>query len=365
MSLFLLAKIPQKRHNRNAGFILRSRKKGSNPMTACRKGIAILLAYIFVFAALPAIAEEKEALYNAIITYNFASSYTNVYAEMDQDSEVYTQYYAGRSLKITAVYPNWVEIQYRDGVAYILRHRVDHVTPIDKASTPPYGVWVNTLYAEADDDIYIYSEKSEDSSLLDVITRGGKVSFIGVEDGWGVVVYKRQYGYVNTSRLKELKRVSPDAETETDPNVPIAVYTSFYSDNVTRINNLAVCCLRLNRVMKPRDELNFNQSVGPFNIANGYLPAPVLIDGETKMGYGGGSCQVSSTIYNTILQLPGITVTERHPHGSNGAPYLPHGTDASSGDLNFRFRNDYPFSIRIEGSIHDLALFIAIYKEVE
>ncbi|MBR4499226.1 MAG: VanW family protein, partial [Paludibacteraceae bacterium] len=38
----------------------------------------------------------------------------------------------------------------------------------------------------------------------------------------------------------------------------------------------------------------------------------------TTTGYGGGSCQVSSTLYNTVLQLPGITVTERHPHGSNG-----------------------------------------------
>ena len=87
-------------------------------------------------------------------------------------------------------------------------------------------------------------------------------------------------------------------------------------------------------------------------------------DGELIMSPGGGSCQVSSTLYNTILQLPGITVLERHAHGVNGASYLPHGVDASSGDLNFRIRNDYSFPIRIEGSVHDFALFIAIYKEV-
>ena len=88
----------------------------------------------------------------------------------------------------------------------------------------------------------------------------------------------------------------------------------------------------------------------------------VLIDGETKMGYGGGSCQVSSTLYNTVLQLQGITILERHAHGASGAAYLPHGMDASSGALNFRMANDFGFPIRIEGSCHDLALTILIYR---
>ena len=87
-----------------------------------------------------------------------------------------------------------------------------------------------------------------------------------------------------------------------------------------------------------------------------------LVDGVTKMGYGGGSCQISSTLYNTVLQLPGITIVERHPHGASGAAYLPHGVDASSGDLNFKMRNSYSFPIRIEASCHDLCLFMAIYR---
>ena len=334
------------------------------------KRLCLLLAALLMIAALPcpdrrASAEPPTALYNAIITYNYASSYTNVYRQMDTESEVLTKYYAGHALKVTAVYPNWVEIQYRDDVAYVLRHRIDRVTPINIRQTPPYGVWVNRYYTVAEDDIRIYAEKDTASELLTVLTRGAKLAMIGVEDGWAVVVYKRQYGYADTSSMKALYPVSPDPETESDPGVPIAVYCSFYSDNVTRTSNLAVCCKRLNRVMKPGDVLDFNGTVGPFNKENGYLPAPVLIDGVTKQGYGGGSCQVSSTIYNTVLQLPGITVTERHPHGSNGAPYLPHGTDASSGDLNFKIRNDYSFPVRIEGSIHDLCLFIAFYREAE
>ena len=76
------------------------------------------------------------------------------------------------------------------------------------------------------------------------------------------------------------------------------------------------------------------------------------------------ACQVSSTLYNVVLQLPGITVLQRRAHGDNGASYLPIGVDAAVGNsaLNFRFRNDYPFPIRIDASAQDGALTIAIYK---
>ena len=332
-----------------------------------KRWFAALAALVMALCAFGASADGDvpQPLYSGIITHNFASSYTNVYREMDTDSEVLDQYFAGRTLRISAVYPNWVEILYGTGVAYVIRHRVDRVVPLNEKSTPPYGVWVNRYYTIAEDDILIHAEKDPSSEVLSVLTKGARLAMVGVEDGWGVCVYHRQWGYVDTSTLSALYPVSPCAETETDPKVPIAIYCSFYSDNVTRTSNLAVCCLRLNRVMKPGDSLNFNGSVGPFKEANGYLPAPVLIDGGTTQGYGGGSCQVSSTLYNTVLQLPGVTVTERHPHGSNGAPYLPHGTDASSGNLNFRIRNDYPFPIRLEGSIHDFCLFIAVYREAE
>lgn len=51
-------------------------------------------------------------------------------------------------------------------------------------------------------------------------------------------------------------------------------------------------------------------------------------NGNKKKGYGGGNCQVSSTLYNAVLAVPSLTVTERHPH-SNHVPYVPEGKDAA------------------------------------
>jgi len=64
-----------------------------------------------------------------------------------------------------------------------------------------------------------------------------------------------------------------------------------------------------------------------------------------------------------ILQLNGVTVLRRAPHGANGIKYLPHGVDASSGMLNLVFRNDYSFPISITAHVQDGSLFVAIYKD--
>ncbi len=320
---------------------------------------ALALA-LMLSAALPAMAED--ALYTAIVTRNYPNSTTNVYKEMDTDSTKLKWLDPGAKLTIFAVYPGWVKVQSGNTVGYILRHRVDNVEPIDPVNTPHYGVEKYQYYAVLSQPVDLYNDKSHDAKVLTSMTPGAYVSIIGIEEGWAKLIYHRQYAYIDTRLLTELLPVAPDAESAL-PGEPIAVYMTFFSNNENRINNLRVACSRMNRVMQPGDELLFNDTVGRFTAANGYLPAPVLIDGELVSGYGGGSCQVSSTLYNVVLQLPGLTVTERSPHGANGASYLPHGVDASSGDLDFHFRNDYPFAVRVDSHIQDFGMFIVIYKE--
>lgn len=325
-----------------------------------KKLFSSALILILLLSAMPCIAED--ALYTAIVTRNYENSTTNIYKAMDTNSTKLKWLNPGAKLTILAVYPNWVKAQSGNTVGYILRHRVDRVEPIDPVNTPHYGVEKYQYYTVLSQPVDVYEDKSHDSAVLSSMTPGAYVAIIGIEEGWAKLVYHRQYGYIDTRLLDDLLPVAPQAETAL-PGEVIAVFISFFSNNENRINNLRVACDRMNRVMQPGDKLLFNDTVGRFNAANGYLPAPVLIDGELVSGYGGGSCQVSSTLYNTVLQLPGLTVTERSPHGANGAPYLPHGVDASSGALDFHFRNDYPFAVRLDSHIQDFGMFIVIYKE--
>ena len=329
--------------------------------------IALALALCLMVPCAQAAEKKKkiETIYNGIITRRFANSYTNVYEKMDSDSKVIKTMSAGNKIEIVELSPGWVGIRVGSGVGYVLRHRIDVTDNPNPGAVPDYPVTPQEFYVVIDRDVEVKADKSRDSETLSTLTEGARVSICGMEDGWAKVIHKRVYGYINSNDLTELLPVADSIETA-DRNTPISVFTSFYSNNPDRIVNLARCCELISTVLQPGETMNFNNVVSPFSAANGYKLAPVLKDGETKMGYGGGSCQVSSTLWDTLMQLPGITVLRRNPHGANAASYLPHGMDAASGTntQNFIFRNDFDFPIRIDASTHDLALFVAIYKEI-
>lgn len=330
-----------------------------------KKLIAFLLAAVLLIGCLPMqAASAKDVLYRGIITHRFKDSYTKVYTKMDKDSKAIKVLDPGNKINITTLYPEWVEVVLNDGkTGYIIRQRIDVTETVDPVNTPPYPTWVQPYYIEIDRTVEVKSDKDAASETLSVLTDGARVAVLGCEDGWVKLIFHRQYGYINSNDIAELLPVAPHAETA-GTEVPLAVFTSFYNDNESRINNLMVACGYISKTLQPGESMNFNDTVSPFSKENGYMPAPVLVDGELSEGYGGGSCQVSSTLWDTLIQLTGITVTMRKPHGNSGAAYLPHGMDASSGrdDLNLIFRNDYPFPVRIDASCHDHALFVAVYK---
>ena len=327
-----------------------------------------LMLILCILCAPAAYAAEKKSdvLYEGIITRRYPNSYTNVYDRMDSETgKVIKTMNAGNKIQILDVYPGWVAIKAGSGVGYVMRHRIDVTGNPDPVHTPNYPIVSMSYYAVIGRDVEVKADKDAESETLSLLTAGARVAIEGFEDGWAVVIHKRVYGYINTNDLSEILPVAAD-EASADADTPLSVFNSFYNDNPDRIVNLGVCCKFISRVVQPGETMNFNNEVSPFNAANGYRLAPVLVDGETKMGYGGGSCQVSSTLWDALMQLPGITVLRRNPHGDNAASYLPHGMDAASGTdtQNFIFRNDYDFPIRIDASTHDLALFVAIYKEM-
>ena len=67
---------------------------------------------------------------------------------------------------------------------------------------------------------------------------------------------------------------------------------------------------------------SFCDTVGKATSSKGYQKADVYThDGEVTKALGGGNCQVSTTLYNAVLKVDGLNVTERHVH-SNSVPYI-------------------------------------------
>ncbi len=254
------------------------------------------------------------------------------------------------------------------GVYYLGRHNVDTITPLT-AATPSYGVIPNRFVARAAADTALFAARDKASEVVFSIPKGTRLSFWMISDGWAIVPYRRLVGYIWLGDLAELTPVSPSVDYAREGDI-ISAFTSFYSVketelNIGRMENIRVGCGYINNTYLPGQEFNFNRIAGPYRMSRGYLPSPVLVDGETTAGYGGGTCQVSSTLYNALLQIPqGIEIVWRRPHGPGGASYLPHGVDAAVGatNLNLIFKNIFPFPITLDCSAENGSLCICIRK---
>ena len=94
---------------------------------------------------------------------------------------------------------------------------------------------------------------------------------------------------------------------------------------------------------------------------NGFMKAPVYLSSGSSEDYGGGICQVSTTLYCAALYA-NLQITERHNH-----IYVIHywptpGCDATVdwGHLDFRFRNNKDYPIKIKMSYENKKLTAAI-----
>ncbi len=297
---------------------------------------------------------------------------SSAYTQRSKDAD--KVFYNASSVNAEVLYvgATWAIIRYQGKIGYIKRSRLHAAVPVDAAATPPYGVQKCTYIARTAVTCPLYKSMSTDDASWLVMNPGTLVGLWVIQDGWAVVPYWRTYGYIPLDALTDLIPVSP-TDTPLSEETPIAAYTSYYKmtqdkTNKSRIVNIRVACERLTRVMQPGESLDFNKDVGPYRKALGYQEAWVLIDGTSVKGYGGGTCQVSSTLYNAVLQLPGVEILQRRPHGPDGAKYLPHGVDAAVGNdaINLRFRNNYDFPIRVEGhTSDDGALTMVVYRVQE
>lgn len=110
----------------------------------------------------------------------------------------------------------------------------------------------------------------------------------------------------------------------------------------------------------PGEEFSFNKRVGTFSKDAGYRKAPVSYNGQLIDDWGGGVCQTSTTLYNAAL-LSGMEILERNHHRFQPS-YVPPGRDAAVAfsNIDLRFKNPYPYAVRIEGEASGDRLVVRI-----
>ena len=140
--------------------------------------------------------------------------------------------------------------------------------------------------------------------------------------------------------------------------------TKIYTKDKERQNNISITCNSLNNTfVENGDTFSFCSTVGKATSSKGYKKADVFKDGDVVQALGGGNCQVSSTLYNAVLKIKDLKVTERHTH-SNSVPYVKKGKDAavSYGSYDFKFVNNTGNKIKISSSCDKNYVYIKIFK---
>lgn len=124
--------------------------------------------------------------------------------------------------------------------------------------------------------------------------------------------------------------------------------SSFRNSAPYRVQNIRAGASRMDGVLiPPGAEFSFNRTVGNINAANGFTEGYAIIDGRTQLEWGGGICQVSTTVFRAAF-YGGLPITERNQHSFRISWYEelgePPGLDAAiftgSGGYDMRFVND-------------------------
>lgn len=118
--------------------------------------------------------------------------------------------------------------------------------------------------------------------------------------------------------------------------------TNFAGSPRNRIHNIHAATTRFNGlVVMPGEVFSFNRYLGNVDAKNGYLPELVIKDNVTTPEYGGGICQVSTTVFRAAMQA-GLDIVSRRNHSYPVAYYGAPGYDATvyAPSTDFTFRND-------------------------
>ncbi|MGB4253801.1 MAG: VanW family protein, partial [Minisyncoccales bacterium] len=139
--------------------------------------------------------------------------------------------------------------------------------------------------------------------------------------------------------------------------------SNFAGSPKNRIHNIKIATAKFNGMLiAPDEEFSFNQALGEVGPAQGYLPELVIKNNKTVPEYGGGVCQVSTTMFRAAV-YSGLEITERKSHAYPVKYYNPQGFDATvylpSPDL--KFKNNTGNWILIQAKIKDNNLTFEFY----
>lgn len=192
---------------------------------------------------------------------------------------------------------------------------------------------------------YIATENDKEAKNGEIIFEEGRLdkvkTFVPIEKGLSLNK-EDSYTKIQDAVLTNKNEVylTIDEKTPDDINSDVVKYgfleqiavgvSDFTGSSTSRIHNISVGSSFVNgTIIKPNEEFSMWKTLGgEITAAVGYVPELVIKGNKTEKEYGGGLCQVGTTMFRTALN-GGFPITERRNHSYRVSYYEPAGTDAT------------------------------------
>ncbi|MBE3074036.1 MAG: VanW family protein, partial [Actinobacteria bacterium] len=115
-------------------------------------------------------------------------------------------------------------------------------------------------------------------------------------------------------------------------------------------------------LIRPGEEFNLGDALGPLDAAHGYVQAGAIVNGEHTNAWGGGLSQMSTTTYNAAY-FAGMELVEHHPHSEWFSRY-PEGRESTifTPEINLRWKNNTPYGALVQSWVEGGRVYVRIWS---
>lgn len=184
---------------------------------------------------------------------------------------------------------------------------------------------------------------------------------ITLQEAKSILEEEKEEHIIPLKKLQPQIRVA-DLDEGAFPDLLSTFTTKYGTGDVNRNINIALAAKSINSVvLMPGETFSYNDLIGECSTKTGYKAATIYLNGQLSTGIGGGICQVSTTLYNTVLRA-NLEIVERKNH-SLGVTYVPSGQDAmvSIGTQDFKFKNNREYPIKVVAFVGTGSVTCEIY----
>ena len=235
--------------------------------------------------------------------------------------------------------------------------RLEATVTVDSSGEPDWDEIAKRVNVEAKNAEYVYNEETKRAELVPEVS-GLYLDMESVRSA-----YESSSESVLTFTVEE---VEPEITVENieEKLFPdkLTYYTTWYNVNEeARTNNLELAAAAINNVViLPGKQFSFNDIVGERTPERGYMKATIYTSDGMTDDYGGGICQVVSTLYCSLL-YEDFDIVRRTEHGYT-VSYVDLGKDAtvSYGWIDFVFANNFDNPVMIKAYTEGGYLYVDI-----